>query len=560
VTTSTLRAAASLAGLGFALSGCGDGSPDDLEPAEPASRISVLARGAGISGANGLHFSPDGLLYVASVLGSELVVLDPDSGEVRQRLTAADGVVGPDDVAFAPDGSFYWTSILTGEVAGFDAAGERVVAANLTPGVNPITFAPDGRLFVAQCFFGDGLYELDPQGRREPRAIATDLGPGCGLNGMDWGPDGRLYGPRWFHGEVVSFDVNTGERRLEVDGLQVPAAVKFDSRGRLHVLDTAAGQVLRVAGEDREVVAELMPGLDNFAFDRTDRLFVSSFTDGAVWRVESDGRLAELSPGGMAHPGGVAVLEPEDGQPVVVVADLHALRGFDPETGEAVFTERNVLGFGELGSVTAVAADGGNLILTAFTEDDVRIWDPAAARVVERHERLQQPVSAIRYGTMLAVAEHGTGRVVGLADGAVVPLATDLPAPTGLASDGERLFVSDRERGEIIEIARAGEPITPRVAASGLDAPEGIAWTARGLVVVEGESGRVLEVTDAGETRLLAIVAPGTPPVSAAEPPSMVLNGVAVLGNTLVVTGETNRVLYRFELPPAATDSSGLTE
>ena len=59
-------------------------------------------------------------------------------------------------------------------------------------------------------FLGTNLYELDPKGVSEPRLIADDLGPGCGLNGMDWGPDNRLYGPRWFVGEVVSFDVDSG--------------------------------------------------------------------------------------------------------------------------------------------------------------------------------------------------------------------------------------------------------------------------------------------------------------------------------------------------------------
>ena len=553
--------------LGFAclgvclitVAGCGERA-DSLEPPEPAARARVLATGAGISGANGLHFSPDGQLYVASVIGSELVVLDPERGDVRRRLTAADGVHGPDDVAFAPDGAFYWTSILTGEVAGFSAAGERVVAAELTPGVNPITFAPDGRLFVAQCFFGDGLYEIDPRGRREPRLIADDLGPGCGLNGMDWGPDDRLYGPRWFHGEVVSFDVETAERRLEADGFEVPAAVKFDSRGRLHVLDTLAGRIFRVSGGEKEVVAELTPGLDNLAFDADDRLYVSSFTDGFVWRLEEDGGITELSPGGMAHPGGVAVLEPADGPPLVMVADLHALRGFDAQSGEEVLTQRNIVGVGELGSVLSVAADGGNVIISAFSEDDVRIWDPVAEREVARYRGLQQPVSAIRYRDLVAVAEHGTGRVVGVTKDAVVALATGLPAPTGLASDGERLFVSDRARGEILEIARGGEAVEPRVLAAGLNAPEGIVWSDRGLVVVEGESGRVLQVNEDGSSRLLAVIAPGTPPASEAQPPSMVLQGVAVLSDTLFLTGETSRVLYAVDLPPRAADAGALAE
>ena len=176
-------------GLLLLVGACAEEPPAPLE-------VEVLASGANISGANGIHFSPDGNLYVASVIGSELVVLDPESGAVLERL--AEGIDGPDDVAFNEAGDFFWTSILTGEVAGMTAAGERVSAALLTPGVNPLTFSDDGRLFVSQCFFDDKLFEVDPAGVEAPRLISDQLGPGCGLNGMDWGPDGRLYGRAGF--------------------------------------------------------------------------------------------------------------------------------------------------------------------------------------------------------------------------------------------------------------------------------------------------------------------------------------------------------------------------
>ena len=235
-------------GIAYLASGCGEptqrAAESSLNESKPGLDVDVLATGANIAGANGIHFGPDGLLYVASVIGSSLTVLDPDSGEIVRTLSAQDGVYGPDDVAFASDGSYFWTTILTGEVAGFDADGNRVVAAQLPPGPNPITFSDDDRLFVAQCFLGTNVYELDPKGVQAPRVIADDLGPGCGLNGMDWGPDKRLYGPRWFVGEVISLDVDTGERRVEATGFTTPAAVKFDSHGVLHVLDTGAGEVV----------------------------------------------------------------------------------------------------------------------------------------------------------------------------------------------------------------------------------------------------------------------------------------------------------------------------
>jgi sugar lactone lactonase YvrE len=380
---------------------------------------------------------------------------------------------------------------------------------------------------------------------------------------MDWGPDGRLYGPRWFHGEVVSIDVDTGEWRVEADGFEVPAAVKFSVTGELHVLDTGAGRVVRVGADGRSVVAELAPGLDNLAFDAAGRLFVSSFTDGYVQRIDPDGSVTTLSPGGLAHPGGVAVFPGSDGALRVAVADLHALRVYDAATGEALDVQRNILGVGALGSVLSVAASGDRLLLAAFTDGDVRVWDPAANEVVSRFEGLESPVSAIAYGGMVAVTEHGTGRVLGLDGAREVVLAEGLQAPTGLATDGDRLFVTDRRLGRVLEIARDGVGMPARTVAEDLNGPEGLAWAGDALIVVEGDTGRVLRLPMAADAptgpELLAMVSPGSPPASEAadapQPPSLVFNGIAVHDGTAYVTGETGRVLYRIDIDAPSRDA-----
>ena len=531
-----------LCGLASLLLICGC---DASEPtARPDLNIQVLATGASISGANGMHFSPDGRLFVASVIGSELVVMDPDTGAVLERLS--EGVDGPDDVAFNAAGDYFWTSILTGEVAGITAAGERVTAARLTPGVNPLTFSDDGRLFVAQCFFDDKLFEVDPAGVNPPRLISDQLGPGCGLNGMDWGPDGRLYGPRWFKQQVVSFDVDEGDMRIEAIGFQVPAAVKFDSQGVLHVLDTMAGSVVRVEGQRQTVVADLEPGLDNIAFDANDRLYVSSFVDGSVWRVNPDGEDVALSPGGMAHPGGIAAHQGPNGLELLV-ADLHALRTFDAATGEVLNTERNVLGVGELGSVLSVAVDGENLILSSFTDNNVRVWDPQRRRNLARIDNLQMPVSAIRYRDKLLVAEHMPGHVKVLDGGIASVMASGLKAPTALLTDGDRLWVSDRTAGQVLQIGAGGERIEPLIIADGLVAPEGLALWRGQVLVREGESGRVYRLGESGP-ELLVTLGPGSPPASAAQPPAMVLNDIVVVGDMLYGTNELDRELVAVDL------------
>lgn len=514
-------------------------------PAAPKPVLEVIATGANIAGANGIHFGPDGLLYITSVIGSDMTVIDPETGEEIKRFTAADGVIGPDDVAFASDGSFYWTSILTGEVAGFNPAGERIVAAQLPPGPNPITFSDDDRLFVSQCFLGTDLYELDPNGIEAPRLIADDLGPGCGLNGMDWGPDDRLYGPRWFVGEVVSYDVDTGERRLEATGFTTPAAIKFDSEGTLHVLDTGSGELIRVDGDTRETVATFVPGLDNFHFDSEDTAFVSSFADGFIKRVNADGSITTLQPGGMAHPGGIAVLDD-----IVWVADVHAIRGFDRKTGEEVTTQRNIVGVGALGGSTNLSADGNNLLLTSWFDGDARLWDPQAEERLGHFEDLAGPVAVVRYGEGLAIAEHFKGSVTWFGDTDPVVLASGLPAPTELAVFDDALYVSDRELGQIQIIARNGEPLDQaEIIVDGLEAPEGFVVTETGIVAVEADAARIVCVDANGDRRILATMpggSPGTPGLT----PSQIFNGIAIdADGTLFVTGETERVLYRIKAP-----------
>ena len=124
----------------------------------------VLVKGSPIHGANGLAFDSHDRLHIASVFGREIVVMDPDTGKILDRLGPAVGVETPDDVTFGPPGSEYqddlfWTAIFTGEVGRLSPDGVKITAGQVFPGVNPITFSDDNRLFVAHDFFGfAGLY------------------------------------------------------------------------------------------------------------------------------------------------------------------------------------------------------------------------------------------------------------------------------------------------------------------------------------------------------------------------------------------------------------------
>ena len=204
----------------------------DLDP--------VLIKGAHFQGANGIYFDDEDRLHVASVVSRYISIVNTENGEIMKTMGVNEGVEGPDDLTFGPDGSLYYTSILTGEV-GRVAPDGNATRQFVSPGTNPITFSDDGRLFVALDFQGDGLYELDPELNEPPRLIIKELG---WLNGMDFGPDGYLYGPIWSNGHIVRIDVDKATLEVIVDDLKTPAAVKFDSKGRLHTIDHKTGSVL----------------------------------------------------------------------------------------------------------------------------------------------------------------------------------------------------------------------------------------------------------------------------------------------------------------------------
>lgn len=114
---------------------------------------------------------------------------------------------------------------------------------------------------------------------------------------MDFGPDGMLYGPVYTKGIVVRIDPATGETTTVADGFQSRLhAVKFDGQGRIHVLESHPGRLLRVDLDtgDKTVLAIYEPGFDNLAFDSTDRIFVSCHVDGSVHEVMPGGVLREL--------------------------------------------------------------------------------------------------------------------------------------------------------------------------------------------------------------------------------------------------------------------------
>jgi outer membrane protein assembly factor BamB len=57
--------------------------------------VEIIAKGAQVRDANGILFDSNDKLYVTSVYGGEIIVLDPDTGEITNRLGIESGVKCP---------------------------------------------------------------------------------------------------------------------------------------------------------------------------------------------------------------------------------------------------------------------------------------------------------------------------------------------------------------------------------------------------------------------------------------------------------------------------------
>jgi sugar lactone lactonase YvrE len=526
--------------------------------------IVELVRGAPLNGVQGVDVGPEGHLYVASFFGGAIVVVDRE-GAVVDRLGPEDGVLGPDDLVFGPDGSLYWGDMFVGEV-GRRAPDGTVTKQFVAPGASSITFDADGRLFVGLNFVGDGLLELDPELLAPPRPIvvASEEAPyPLGFfNAFEFGPDGRLYGPLLLAGMVIGFDVDSCEAtsnpwddcdiRVLASGFQSPVAAKFDPHGVLHVLEADTGEVYRVDLEtgDRTVVAVVDEGLDNFAFDATGRMFVTNATDGSVTEVLASGLLRVVSPGGLMAPCGVAVLERPGGGASVFVADLIRLWEFDAVTGALIGFTKGDLTTERLVRPTAASADGAHLVLSSATVGAVQVVDPWTGEVLERYAA-GFPFEAVRLGADLAMVDLMAGGVVWASTGeAILPMDEQrVFLPVGLATDGERLWVSDWATGMVWQVAFEGSEALPAVpVASALANPEGLAFDGDGgLLVVESGAGRLsrIDLATGGVEEIATGLELGLPAI-AGIPPAYLPNGVAVdASGTIFVTGDVGNVLYR---------------
>jgi sugar lactone lactonase YvrE len=454
-----------------------------------------------------------------------------------------------------------WTGFLTGNI--YIRKGNetpKLIATGL-PGINSLAFKTEKdkepRLFASQVFLGDALWEIDlktdkpinyadPASKKQP--LLKDMG---GLNGFEFGPDGQLYGPLWFRGQVVKIDIDKGQITQVAGGFKVPAAVNFDKKGNLYVVDTALGQLVRVtpASGEKTLIATLKPGLDNLAIDGRDRVFVTNMVDNGVYLVDTrTGTARTIIEGKLASPSDIAVFN--DGEREILhIADIFSYRTVDGATG-TVETVLRMQG-DTLEYPLGISVNPRQVLLTSWFSGTVQRVDRKTGKSLEVLHGFKAPVDAIETAKgELLVLELGTGsllRVTGADSKDQVAIAKDLAAPTAMVEGPDNVvYVTETAGGRVIQIDIASG--ARKTVSEGLVAPEGIDVGPDGRIyVAEVGHRRVVAIDPAnGERTVIATNLDIGLPTYKDGPPAFVTTGVAVgKSGTVYVSSDIRNSIYK---------------
>ncbi len=509
----------------------------------------VLIGNSPLRGSNGITWGPDGNLYQGSVWSDAAFIINPETGD----MTKIPGSHGTDDLAFHPDGRLFFNWITRGEVGVLDTDGTVSLHSTLKRGNDGIACSKEGRLFVSGLFMDEFIYELYPDDDREPRKIANQ---GSRMsNAMAFGPDGKLYGSSWITGEALQIDMETGATLMvgQQTGFILSAA-KFNSKGELHVMNTADGGIYKVDREkySYELVAMTpAPATDNFCFSPDDRLFNSSSADGYVHEITGKDTYRVIVPGGLGLSGGIALTEAQ-GKPTLMVVDIFAIRKFDPDTGEAISAVRDITLDTDVGWMLTVNEYGKKLLITSWTSNFIKIWDPEIDDETSLFSNFTAPTNAIAVGTDIVFTDL-SGNVQRFSPDApdkATTLASGLKQPFGLVYDGGSLYVSEELAGRVLQIMENDKVITPKVVKDGLSAPQGLAIANGELFIVDAGTGELLSLDLSSHTvKTVASGLEGSEGVlDFSDSTNWARSTVVISGKTAYVGGAGSGNVYKISL------------
>jgi sugar lactone lactonase YvrE len=461
----------------------------------------TLIKPTPLRGCNGLIFGQDGALYVCQSSPNKISRIElygKRAPRVETFVSSYHGVITPDDITVDDEGNFYATSAIGGEVYKINSQGMKKVIARGLSGPNGISYdEKTGRLFVSECFWGNRIWELDPEGEAPPRLVNNSL---ITPEGFDI-RDGKLVIPDLGTWSIVEMDMDTGVITTLVpttSGLITPIALKIGPDGYIYTAELATGAVKKISsdGSDIEIITYLSPGVDNLAFGPDGNLYVSSYHDSTIWKVDPDsGEYTTLFPIGINSAASI-VVKGED----LYISDSIMIRRVDKE-GNLYKTWANAWlspssyplpvtmtnGIGD-SLITADFIDG---IVVAVDPNIPDVWTPLAYPVAS-----PAGMEVDAENLMLYIAEYGLGQVIeiNLTNGVRRTVTDSLSGPVDLVIKDETLYVAEALAGRIIKVDIASG--NKEIFLNGyVGKPKGLAWDYKGnLLILDTGKGELLKV------------------------------------------------------------------
>jgi len=472
--------------------------PSGIIVIDHAYRKVTLIKPTPLRGCNGLIFGPDGTLYVCQTGANTISRIELRDGH-RPRVTTFvgpyHGVYVPDDITVDDEGNFYATSAITGEVYKINSLGMKEVIARGLSGPNGISYDEDtGRLFMSECFWGNRVLELDPEGVNPPRLVTNALAVPEGFD--IW--DGKLVIPDFGTWKIVEVDMDTGNiTPLVTTGLITPIALKIGPDGYIYTVELATGRVMKITpdGTNITMLTLLEPGLDNLAFSPDGRLFVSSYHDSTIWKVDPiSGESTMLFPKGINTPASLVV---KDGN--LYICDTIMIRMIDEE-GNLHKTAANawLLPTHYPLPITMTNGIGDNLITADFIDGIAVTVNPNTGEWAPIAYPLTSPagMQLDEENLMLYVTEYGAGNVteVNLTNGARRVVAEDLSGPVDVKIKDGSLYVAEALAGRITKVDIASG-VKEVFLAGYVGKPKGLAFDHDGnLLIVDAAMKELVKV------------------------------------------------------------------
>ncbi|MCO7728725.1 SMP-30/gluconolactonase/LRE family protein [Brucella intermedia] len=529
-----------MAGVAAAAISCG--APD--EASHKWSPPEVLIQPSPFHGVNGLVVDDDNRLIVGSLFGGQVWSVDRSTGAAEIRVDAPYGQ--SDDVAISPTGGLAWTSLLEGKVRYQEKNSDTVQELASLPSINSIRFdEKTGRLYAAQVFGADALWEIDRQGNEPPRLIARDLG---GLNGFDVGADGMIYGPLMEKGEVARVNPENGQVAVIASGFSMPTGVKIAADGNLWVVDTVGKSLTEVdktTGE-KTSVAKFDGPLDNLAIGPDGEIYVSDVSRNAIHAYNTKtGEVREVTPPRIAIPAGLGI---SNGQ--LWIANGYVLRSLDTKSNK--INEK----FPDIPAAFpfTVSLSEDLLAISSTSTNVVEVFNKRSGERITQIGNLSGASDAILLSNgNLIYSEYGAGRIVrayGEDFSKRDTISVNLDGPIQMAAAGtDRLYVTENS-GAVVEVSLSTSQ-APRQVVTGLNKPEGIALTSWGtLVVAEVGAHRLIEINPkSGEKAVIAENLPIGHSVPSSLPAYAIPTGVALdRDDTIYFSSDVSNAIYKTRL------------